>query len=148
MATAIILLAVSRILSGKQGQAIPLLLLAFLLHPIMGAMGISFCFFLAMVLLKPLHIWLRRWRGARDGFVAAAFVPLGWVFEPPTPAWREALGTRNYFFHFAGPGTSGWERGRLWYSSGCCGALPESAARRYWRALCWPSSSMGSFNWR
>ena len=37
---------------------------------------------------------------ALDGFAAAAFVPLGWVFEPPTPAWREALKTRTYFFLF------------------------------------------------
>jgi hypothetical protein len=102
VATALILLAVSRILAGNNWQAVPLLLLAFLLHPIMGAMGISFCFFLTMVLWKPLHLWLRRWRasanGAGSGLRAAAFVPLGWVFEPPTPAWREALGTRTYFF--------------------------------------------------
>jgi hypothetical protein len=102
VATAIILLAVSRILSGKSWQAVPLLLLAFLLHPIMGTLGISFCFILTMVLLEPLHLWLRRWRttgnGAGNGFGASVFVPLGWVFEPPTPAWREALATRNYFF--------------------------------------------------
>jgi hypothetical protein len=100
VATAIILLAVSRILSGKSWQAAPLLLVAFMLHPIMGIMGISFCFFLSMVLLEPLHHLLRRWRGSGHGSWAAAFVPLGWVFEPPTHAWREALGTRTYFFLF------------------------------------------------
>jgi hypothetical protein len=104
VATAIILLAVSRILSGNKWRAVPFLLLAFLLHPIMGAMGISFCFFLTMAMFEPLHLWLRRWRtaghGAGKSLGAAALVPLGWVFEPPTPAWREALGTRTYFFLF------------------------------------------------
>jgi hypothetical protein len=30
----------------------------------------------------------------------AAFTPLGWIFEPPTPLWYKALGTRNYYFLF------------------------------------------------
>ena len=99
IATGLILLAVSRILAGRKWQAVPLLLLAFLLHPLMTAFGFSFCFFLVMVLLEPpLPLWLRRWRVPGGGFGAAAFIPLGWVFEPPTPAWREALLTRNYFF--------------------------------------------------
>jgi hypothetical protein len=100
--TAIILLAVSRILAGKRWQAVPLLLLAFVLHPIMAAMGISFCLFLTLALLEPVHAWLRSCRcvgrGAAGGSLAAAFVPLGWIFEPPTPAWREALMMRTYFF--------------------------------------------------
>jgi len=100
LATGLILLAVSRILADKPWQALPLLLLAFVFHPIMGAMGISFCFFLAMVLLEPVHAWLQRWRGARHGSLAAAFVPLGWIFEPPTPAWRQALNTRTYLYLF------------------------------------------------
>jgi uncharacterized membrane protein len=66
----------------------------------MGAMGISFCFFLAMVLLEPLPLWLRGWRGAGRWTSTAVFVPLGWVFEPPTFAWRQALETRAYFFLF------------------------------------------------
>jgi hypothetical protein len=102
VATAIILLAVSRILANKRWQAVPLLLLAFALHPIMAAMGISFCVFLTMTLLEPAPAWLRSWHGmgpeAGDGTLAAAIVPLGWVFEPPTATWREALKTRTYFF--------------------------------------------------
>jgi len=98
IATGLILLAVSRILEGKSWQALPLLLLAFLLHPLMTAFGASFCFFLMMVMLEPLPLWLRRWRMSGGGFGAAALIPLGWVFEPPTPAWRQALNTRNYFF--------------------------------------------------
>jgi hypothetical protein len=100
LATGLILLAVSRILANRPWQALPFLLLAFVLHPIMGAMGISFCFFLAMLLLEPVHARLRQWRQAEHGSIAASFVPLGWVFEPATPAWRQALETRTYFFLF------------------------------------------------
>lgn len=100
LATAIILLAVSRILAERKWQAVPLLLLAFLLHPIMGAMGISFCFFLTIAMAEPVHLWVHHWHKAGDRSIVAALVPLGWVFEPPTPSWQEALHTRVYFFLF------------------------------------------------
>jgi hypothetical protein len=95
LATAMILLAISRILNEKRWQAAPLLLVAFLIHPLMGALGISFCFFLTLALLDSVHAWLRSWRNGM-----AAFVPLGWVFEPADPSWRKALGTRTYYFLF------------------------------------------------
>ena len=98
MATALILLAVSRILAGKCWQAAPLLILAFLFHPIMGAMGVSFCFFLIMAMLDPVPAWLRFWRAPSRGAAAALFLPLGWIFEPPTPLWRKALDSRTYYF--------------------------------------------------
>ena len=99
IATGLILLAVSRILAGKSWQAVPLLLLATILHPLMTAFGVSFCLFLVMAMLEPpLPLWLRRWPKFRQGSWAAALIPLGWVFEPATPAWREALGTRHYLF--------------------------------------------------
>ncbi len=94
LATGFILLAVSRILAGKKWQSVPLLLLAFLLHPIMAAMGVSFCVFLSLTMMEQEPAWLRNWRKPRDGSLALAFVPLGWVFEPPTPAWREVLKLR------------------------------------------------------
>jgi hypothetical protein len=93
VATALILLAVSRILAGKRWQAVPLLLLSCMLHPIMAALGISFCFFLTMALLEPVQVWLRSLRQS-----LAVAVPLGWLFEPPTPVWRKALATRAYCF--------------------------------------------------
>jgi hypothetical protein len=93
IATALVLLAVSSILAEKHWQVAPLLLLAFVLHPIMAALGISFCFFLAMAMLEPVHAWLR---SLRDTMAAA--VPLGWIFESPTPAWHRALKTRGYYF--------------------------------------------------
>jgi hypothetical protein len=102
LATAFILLAVSRILADRKWQAVPLLLLALTLHPIMAAMGISFCFFLTMALLEPAPAWLRSFRGVGrrigGGSLPAVLVPLGWIFEPPTPTWRKALETRTYFF--------------------------------------------------
>ncbi len=93
LATAAILLAVSRILDGKRWQAAPLLLVAFLMHPLMAAMGISFCFFLAVALADSVRARVLRWRDS-----LAAAVPLGWVFEPADPAWRKALDTRTYYY--------------------------------------------------
>ncbi len=93
LSTALILLAISRILAHRRWQAVPLLLLGFVLHPIMGLLGISFSAFVVISQLDPVHIWLR---SLRDSFAAA--IPLGWIFESPTPTWREALATRSYFF--------------------------------------------------
>ncbi len=93
LSTAIILLAVSRILNDKHWQAVPLLLLGVVLHPIMAILGISFCIFLTVATLEPVHIWLR---SLRDSLATA--IPLGWIFERPTPIWRKALETRSYFF--------------------------------------------------
>lgn len=93
MATALVLLAVSRILRNRLWQAVPLLLVSFVLHPIMALLGISFCFFLTMALLEPVHAWLR---SLRDAFASA--VPLGWIFESPTESWHRALETRSYMF--------------------------------------------------
>ncbi len=93
LATAMILLAVWRILDEKPWQAVPLLLEACLLHPLMAAMGISFCFFLAIALMDLAHERVRAWRTSM-----AAIVPLGWIFEPGNPDWHKALDTRAYDF--------------------------------------------------
>jgi hypothetical protein len=97
LATGLILLAVSRILKEKRWQAALLLLVAFLMHPLMAAMGISFCIFLAMALQDSVHARLYAWRNSAAAFV---FVPLGWVFEPANPGWRKALDTRTYYYLF------------------------------------------------
>ena len=93
IASALVLIAISRILRDQLWQAVPLLLISFVLHPIMAALGISFCFFLTMAMLEPVHAWLRSLRDA-----LASAVPLGWIFESPTPIWHRALETRNYCF--------------------------------------------------
>jgi len=95
LATALILVGVSRILAGKRWQAAPCVILAILLHPIMGVLGLSFCFFLTLATLETAPEWLR----LRTVTTTAASVsPLGWIFEPPSPEWRQALHTRTYFF--------------------------------------------------
>lgn len=94
IATGFILAAVSRILARKTWQTAPLLAVAFLFHPIMAALGISFCFFLALAMLDRLRFC------AGDGERTLAAVPLGWVFASPSPEWRKALGTRTYFLLF------------------------------------------------
>ena len=102
ISTALIMLAISRIMAGRRWQAAPLLLLAFLFHPIMAAFGISFCFFLSMAMLEPVPQWLQGWSGFRRFAMrstgAAAFMPLGWIFDPPNPIWRKALDTRTYYY--------------------------------------------------
>ncbi len=102
LATAMILLAVWRILDGKHWQAVLLLVIALLFHPLMAAMGISFCLFLSVTLadfgrrrFDFRRIDFRRlgdWRNS-----VAALVPLGWVFDAANPSWRKALATRSYY---------------------------------------------------
>ena len=95
MATALILMAVDQVLARKISHAGLLLLLALVFHPIMAACGISFCLWLALVLRDS--IYGRLTSGIEPRAVMAALLP-GWIFEPPSPAWRRALGTRTYYF--------------------------------------------------
>jgi hypothetical protein len=94
LATALILFAVSRIISGKNWQSLPLIGLACLLHPMMGAFGISFCCILALVFSDPLH---QRIQDLRENWAPeanatfAALVPFGWMFEQPSRIWLEAM---------------------------------------------------------
>ena len=92
LATALILIAVAWILEGKRWQAVPALLLAFAMHPIMAALGMSFCIFLGLALLVPVPFRLR----AAQGSLAAA-APLGWLFVPTNPSWRLALASKSYY---------------------------------------------------
>jgi hypothetical protein len=100
LATALILFGVARIMAGKRWQAVPLLLIAFVLHPLMGALGISFCFVLTLTLFEPFYAHLRVLRERRIPQVAtpvAAFVPFGWVLDPPSQTWLDALRSRHWF---------------------------------------------------
>jgi hypothetical protein len=87
LATAAILAAVVAVLDRRRILAGFLLALAFVIHPLMAAFGISYCIFLS-------------WRPTADPsrFLAAAMLPLGWVLQPTSPAWRQAAITRDYYF--------------------------------------------------
>lgn len=93
MATALILFAISSIMARRWWRAAPLLLAALLMHPIMAAFGMSFCCILVLAMTETAPALLRSWRGS-----LAAVVPLGWIFEAPSPTWRTALQTRSYYF--------------------------------------------------
>ena len=106
IATALILLAVSRIMAKKYWLVAPLLIVAFVMHPIMGAMGLSFSCILTLTLAAPAIMErIRAVKQGRDALkeqvvLIAAAVPLGWILEPPTPLWHKALDTRTYLFIF------------------------------------------------
>jgi hypothetical protein len=95
IATALILGAIVAVLERRTALAAALLLVSVVVHPLMGAYGVSYCAIL----------WIARWLRRRApqparmpvsamGVVAA---PL-WIFQGPSPAWRLALATRDYYF--------------------------------------------------
>jgi hypothetical protein len=88
MATAGILWAVVASLEYRYAAAGLLLGLAASLHVIMAAFGISCCAFVAVP--------KRRAQQALQ--VAAMAIPLGWVFDPASPAWKQAAATRTFYF--------------------------------------------------
>jgi hypothetical protein len=77
---------------SKLWPAALLLIAALLLHPIMAALGISFCLFLYFFEHRP--------HASRLGQIPtrAAAAPLLWIFAPASPAWRQALNSRSYYF--------------------------------------------------
>ncbi|MGO8758419.1 MAG: DUF6798 domain-containing protein [Terracidiphilus sp.] len=93
LATALTAIAVWRIVENKTWQAIPCLALGFAIHPIMGAMGISFAFFTWLIFLEGGARFFGKWRKASLGALAA--IP---VFGPPNPAWRQAVEGKDYLF--------------------------------------------------
>ncbi len=103
LATAAILAAIISILDRHRLRAAVLLAIAATMHIIMAAFGISFCLFL---------LW-RRGRRARTitspagppggtnlrtnaAIFTAAALPLPWLFQPTTEAWRAAAATRHF----------------------------------------------------
>jgi hypothetical protein len=93
LATAAILAAVVAVLDRRLWRAGILLAVAFSIHAIMAALGLSFCAFL---------LWARR-PSLRSNpppapQAVALLLPLGWIFEPASDAWRQAAATRSFYF--------------------------------------------------
>jgi hypothetical protein len=89
LATALIVTAVAELLAGRRWTAAALLVLALPIHPIMAAFGISFAAILTLMLREPA-------KQKTLGVAAAALMPLGWAFGPPSPPWRQALYFKGY----------------------------------------------------
>jgi hypothetical protein len=100
MATALILLAVAWMLEERRWLPAALLAVAFVFHPIMAAMGISFCFFLWMAQSNAVQQWVESRRSNRwsvmKGSQVAAVAPLLWILAPPNPFWQKALDSKPY----------------------------------------------------
>ena len=92
LATALIVAAIVAALDRRLWFVGVLLVVAFSIHAIMAAFGVSFCVFL---------LWCRRKsQTGRDGIgtAAAMLFPLGWLFEPSSEAWRKAASTRSFYY--------------------------------------------------
>ena len=97
LATALILMAVAWIMEGRREKdrrwlAVPCLLAALVLHPIMAVLGMSFCVFLSLASLQKVRARVQVAEGT-----AAAAIPLGWIFAPASPSWRLALASKSYY---------------------------------------------------
>ncbi len=92
LATAAIVAAIVAVIDRRLWIAGVLLAIAFCIHAIMASFGISFCAFL---------LWNQRAslpRRPSTAPLAAALLPLGWIFEPASDAWRQAAATRGFYF--------------------------------------------------
>ena len=92
LATAAILAAIAAVLDGQRLLAGVLLAAALSVHAIMAACGASYCLFLLWNPAKRTEI------ESRGTAVLAVLLPLGWVFEPASDAWRQAAATRPFYF--------------------------------------------------
>ena len=91
-ATAAILAAIVAAIDQKRLLAVVFLAAAFSVHAIMATLGAAFCLFL---------MWRRQPLAAErhePAFAAAALLPLGWIFDATSDAWRTAAATRPFYF--------------------------------------------------
>ncbi len=94
LATAAILAAIVAVLDRRYWIAGLLLAVAVSVHAIMASFGISFCIFL---------FWNQRVRPPRRPSAAPLvgallLLPLGWLWQPTSDAWRQAAATRGFYY--------------------------------------------------
>jgi hypothetical protein len=99
LATVLVLFAVSRILSARVWQAVPLVIAAIALHPLMGAFGASFCCILSVQVALPkratANVILDN-AEVETAFPAFLLLPGGWVFTQQSQEWVALLKTRHW----------------------------------------------------
>lgn len=93
ISTALILAAILAVLDRRPVLVFVLLVAAVLMHPIMGVFGASYCAILWIAGTRS----PRPRRNRTTASLAFALAP-SWIFESPSPAWRVALNTRDYYF--------------------------------------------------
>lgn len=87
VATAAVLAAIVATLKEQRLLAAILLTFAFVTHAIMASFGISFCLFLT---------WNKK--DQKLAKFAVLLLPLRWIFEPSSDAWRQAAASRKFYF--------------------------------------------------
>ncbi len=93
LATVLILAAIVAVPDAQSLLAFAFLTAAFFVHAIMAAFGASYCLFLLWKPAKQMEANPRR-----AAVLIAALLPLGWIFEPASDAWRQAAATRPFYF--------------------------------------------------
>ena len=96
LVTALTLLACVCVLERRWLAATILLTAGILLHPMMGAFGLSFC--LCLALTHSPAILARLNRLTRNPQTALAAIPIGWILHPPPPGWVDAMRPRHCFW--------------------------------------------------
>ena len=97
LATAAILAAIVAILDQHRLRAVIFLLAAATVHVIMAAFGVSLCVFLAWnwSVSRPSENDEKRKQQPSQAALLLA-LPLPWLFEPASEAWRQAAATRHF----------------------------------------------------
>jgi hypothetical protein len=95
LATVAILGAILASIEGRKRAAAAFLCCAAAIHILMAVFGVSLCVFLTW--RRPMAaVSTKQFRP--DRLAVAAVLPVSWLFEPASAAWRRAAATRGFYF--------------------------------------------------